>query len=51
MVEDEHPLHQTALSDVYRGIKDTIRVALKALRVHGDDKDKVQKVCYLAYFG
>jgi hypothetical protein len=44
LLEERLPLHQTALSDVYRGVrKPSVRVALKSLRVHGDDKGKVEK--------
>ena len=43
VLEENLPLHQTALSDVYRGVRNSVRVALKSLRVHGDDKSKVEK--------
>lgn len=42
--EGDHPLHQTALSDVYIGWYDSLPVALKSLRIHGNDRRKVEKV-------
>lgn len=42
-LEISQPLHRTALSDVYQGRRGTLLVALKSLRVHGDDKEKVEK--------
>jgi hypothetical protein len=42
--EGRHPLHQTAYSDVYRGTHNGTHVALKSLRLHGDDKAKVEKL-------
>lgn len=42
--EGDHPLHQTALSDVYIGWYDALPVALKSLRIHGSDRKKVEKV-------
>lgn len=43
-LESNQPLHRTALSDVYQGRRGTVLVALKSLRLHGDDKGKVEKV-------
>ena len=43
-VEGKYPVHQTALSDVYQGHLGDVKVALKALRFHADDRAKTRKV-------
>lgn len=44
VLESPHPLHQTALSDVYQGHIGSLRVALKSLRLHSDNRSKTEKV-------
>lgn len=46
-LHDRHPLHQTAFSDIYKGQYGKISVALKSLRVHGNDRARVEKVSEL----
>jgi hypothetical protein len=44
------PLHQTHYSDIYQGRLKAAPVALKALRIHGDDRDAVIQVTILTAF-
>jgi hypothetical protein len=44
LLEAEHPLSQSGFSDVYRGVCNGHPVAVKALRIHIDDRVKVQRV-------
>lgn len=44
VITTPRPLFQTALSDVYQGAYGSIRVAVKSLRMHATDVDKVTRV-------
>jgi hypothetical protein len=48
-LDSQRPLHQTNYSDVYSGKVLSTPVALKALRLHGDDRDTVMKVWVYDY--
>jgi hypothetical protein len=45
-LETSQSLHQTNYSDVYRGFHDGMLVALKSLRIHGDDRARIEKVSH-----
>jgi hypothetical protein len=50
VLEVPHPVSQGGYSDVYRGTYGGCPVAVKALRVHLSERDKLMKVRYLFWF-